>query len=83
MKGLADLWVVGNGEGQTPKVHAILQQMNSDAVRAGCKELHLYEKYNVTGLMSPSISINKNPLTRITEAVMKGLNDNADYQRTF
>ena len=63
---------MGDGEGYTRDTSAVLQRLK--VMEVG-QEMYIVKRFESTGFLCPPVSVNRNPLTRVTNALTTGLND--------
>ena len=69
-----ELWIVGDGEGFIKQAYSTLQGLKKETEEPGRRRLYVYEKYEVIGFMSPSPSLNCNPVMRLLNPVIEAIN---------
>ena len=74
-----EIWIISNGKGDMPEALAVLQQLESQAHRIQNQPLYMHRRFVVSGFMCPPISMNNNPLTRLTNATVKALNEREKF----
>ena len=68
------LWIIGDGQGFVGDAHAVLQHMEGQQAKENGFNLYLHERYKIMGFMCPPSSMNSNPMTRISNVLIKGIN---------
>ena len=53
----------------------MLRSLNEEVEQSNCKGFHMYNKYDISTMMSLPISVNNNLITRVLNGTIKGLNN--------
>ena len=83
MKPFHSLWIIGDGQGLVKNAFGTLQRLRNEDIATGRSDLYIHKKYRVSVFMSSLISYNRNALTRISNVLIRGLNEEKLLKRVI